>query len=93
MPSRISPSGFKALADTAIFTPVQLGSLKLDHRIIQAPLTRMRGVKESEGVWAPGDIAVEYYAQRANKGGLQLTEATNISATVSKDPPTCKDHY
>lgn len=86
MPSRISPSGFKALADTAIFTPIQLGSLKLDHRIVQAPLTRMRGVKESDGVWAPGDIAVEYYSQRANKGGLQLTEATNISATASGYP-------
>ncbi|KUJ17909.1 12-oxophytodienoate reductase 1 [Mollisia scopiformis] len=86
MPSRLSPSGFKPLADTAIFTPVQLGSLKLNHRIIQAPLTRMRGVKESEGVWGPGDIAVEYYSQRANKGGLQLTEATNISLLASGYP-------
>ncbi len=87
MPSRLSPSGFKTLADTVIFTPVQLGSLKVDHRIVQAPLTRMRGVKESDGVWAPGDIMVEYYSQRANKGGLQLTEATNISLTVIQDLP------
>ena len=83
MPSRLSPEGFKPLADTALFTPVEIGALKLDHRIIQAPLTRMRGVKESEGVWAPGNLVVEYYGQRASKGGLQLTEATNISRGVS----------
>ena len=80
--SGLSEKGFKPLADTIIFTPLQLGDLKLEHRIIQAPLTRMRGVKESEGVWAPGEIAVEYYGQRANKGGLQLTEATNITRLV-----------
>jgi 2,4-dienoyl-CoA reductase-like NADH-dependent reductase (Old Yellow Enzyme family) len=83
MPSRLSPEGFKPLADTALFEPVQIGALKLDHRIVQAPLTRMRGTKESEGVWAPDDINVEYYAQRATKGGFQLTEATNISRLVS----------
>lgn len=80
-PSKIS-EGLKPLADTALFTPIQIGALKLEHRIIQSPLTRMRGVKESDGVWAPGDIAVEYYGQRASKGGLQLTEATNISRLV-----------
>ena len=83
MPSRLSPEGFKPLTDTALFKPVQIGALKLDHRIVQAPLTRMRGTKESEGVWAPGDMSVEYYAQRASKGGFQLTEATNISRLVS----------
>lgn len=83
MPSRLSPEGFKPLADTALFEPVQIGAAKLDHRIVQAPLTRMRGTKESENVFAPGDINVEYYAQRATKGGLQLTEATNISRLVS----------
>ncbi|KAG0651219.1 Nicotinate catabolism cluster hxnS [Hyphodiscus hymeniophilus] len=86
MPSRLSPQGFKPLADTVLFTPVEIGALKLQHRIIQAPLTRMRGVKESEGVWAPGDLAVEYYSQRANKGGLQFTEATNISRGASGYP-------
>lgn len=82
MPSRISPSGFKPLSDTVLFTPVQIGALKLDHRIIQAPLTRMRADKESDGVFTPGDLLVEYYGQRANKAGLQITEATNISRLV-----------
>ena len=82
MGSVTSPSNLKPLADTEIFTPVRIGALNLSHRIVQAPLTRMRGTKESEGVWAPGDINVEYYSQRANKGGFQLTEATNISRLV-----------
>lgn len=85
MPSRLSPEGFKPLIDTALFEAIQIGSLKLDHRIIQSPCTRMRAYKESEGVWAPGDRNVEYYSQRANKGGLQITEATNISRLVSSD--------
>ncbi|KAG4440068.1 hypothetical protein IFR05_004461 [Cadophora sp. M221] len=84
-PSKIS-EGLRPLADTVLFTPIQIGGLKLEHRIVQAPLTRMRGVKESDGVWAPGDIAVEYYGQRASKGGLQLTEATNISRLASGYP-------
>ena len=74
MSCRISPAGFKS---------AQIGKLNLEHRIVQAPLTRMRGAKESEGVWSCGNINVEYYAQRATKGGLQLTEATNISRSVS----------
>tara|TARA_R110002060_G_scaffold67215_3_gene75994 strand:+ start:417 stop:704 length:288 start_codon:yes stop_codon:yes gene_type:complete len=93
-PSKIT-EGLKPLAGTALFTPIEIGSLKLEHRIIQAPLTRMRGVKESDGVWAPGDIAVEYYGQRASKGGLQLTEATNISRLVSYQvsKPSCNITY
>jgi 2,4-dienoyl-CoA reductase-like NADH-dependent reductase (Old Yellow Enzyme family) len=75
MPSRIFLQGFKPLADTALFKPIQIGALKLDHRIVQALLTRMRGTKESEGVWAPGDMNAEWHAQRASKGGFQLTEA------------------
>jgi 2,4-dienoyl-CoA reductase-like NADH-dependent reductase (Old Yellow Enzyme family) len=82
MPSRVSSSGFKPLADTAVFTPLQLGATRLEHRIVQAPLTRMRAVRESDNVFAHGDAAVEYYSQRASKGGLQLTEATNISRGV-----------
>ena len=83
MPSRLSPEGFKPLIDSAVFKPLQIGSLKLDHKIILSPCTRMRGYKESEGVFAPGDRNVEYYGQRASKGGLLITEATNISRLVS----------
>jgi hypothetical protein len=82
MPKADTPPGFKPLKDTALFTPFKLGPLNLEHRIVQAPLTRMRAVKESDAVFVPKDLHVKYYEQRASKGGLQLTEATDISKYV-----------
>jgi 2,4-dienoyl-CoA reductase-like NADH-dependent reductase (Old Yellow Enzyme family) len=78
-----STGEFIPLAHTALFKPVELGALKLEHRLVLSPLTRMRGTKESDGVWAPTDLNVEYYSQRASKGGFMLTEATPISRLVS----------
>ena len=57
-----------------LFTPIQLGSLQLPHRIFMAPLTRCRA---DEGN-VPSDLAVEYYRQRAS-AGLIITEATSVS--------------
>ncbi|KAF1996297.1 FMN-linked oxidoreductase [Amniculicola lignicola CBS 123094] len=86
MPKADSPTGFKALKDTALFKPVQIGALSLEHRVVQAPLTRMRGTKEEDAVVVPNDLMLEYYSQRANKGGLQLTEATDICKYASGYP-------
>jgi 2,4-dienoyl-CoA reductase-like NADH-dependent reductase (Old Yellow Enzyme family) len=83
MPKADTPPGFKPLKDTSLFTPFKLGPLNLDHRVVQAPLTRMRSTKESDGVTVPNDLVKEYYSQRASKGGLQLTEATDIFKYVS----------
>ena len=82
MPSRTSPEAFRPLSDTILFKPLKLGALELEHRVVMGPCTRMRTPKESDGVCVPGDINVEYYAQRASKGGLQLTEACSISRLV-----------
>ncbi|KAL6233795.1 hypothetical protein BDW75DRAFT_251811 [Aspergillus navahoensis] len=62
-----------------LFTPLRLGAFALQHRVVQGPCTRMRSTRESDGVWVPNDLNVEYYAQRASKGGLMLSEATPIS--------------
>jgi hypothetical protein len=78
-----STGDFTPLADTVLFKPVELGALKLEHRLVLSPLTRMRGTKESDGVWAPTTLNAEYYSQRASKGGFMLTEATPISRLVS----------
>ncbi|KAI1844519.1 hypothetical protein JX266_009406 [Neoarthrinium moseri] len=80
------PPAFAPLKATKLFTPLRLGSCTLAHRIIQAPLTRMRAEKESRGVHVPADRAVEYYSQRATQGGLQLTEATDICLNASAYP-------
>jgi N-ethylmaleimide reductase len=60
-----------------LFTPVQLGPYKLDHRIVMAPLTRMR----TEVDFIPNDLMLEHYTQRATKGGYIVAEGTVISET------------
>ncbi|POM62007.1 12-oxophytodienoate reductase [Phytophthora palmivora] len=64
-----------------LFTPLTLGGknpVRLQHRVVMAPLTRLR--TGEEGV--PTDLVAEYYAQRSTPGGLIIAEATNISPTA-----------
>jgi N-ethylmaleimide reductase len=58
-----------------LFTPVQVGPYRLSHRVVMAPLTRMR----SDPGDIPSDLMVEYYTQRASEGGLIISEATPVS--------------
>ncbi|KAF9895264.1 hypothetical protein FE257_000166 [Aspergillus nanangensis] len=69
-----------------LFQPLRLGAVTLQHRVVQAPCTRMRSTKESDGVFVPNDLNVEYYSQRASPGGLMLTEATPISRYAAGYP-------
>ncbi|KAG1446311.1 hypothetical protein G6F56_009614 [Rhizopus delemar] len=57
-----------------LFEPIKIGQSQLEHRVVLAPLTRFRATLEA----VPTDIMVEYYRQRASKGGLLITEATFI---------------
>lgn len=60
-----------------LFEPIQIGSITLGHRVALAPLTRYRANKAH----VHGDLAVEYYSQRATfPGTLLITEATFIAA-------------
>ena len=61
-----------------LFSPVQIGAIKLKHRVVMAPLTRSRSIQPDA---VPGDLMAKYYAQRASDGGLIIGEATNISVT------------
>ena len=54
-----------------LLSPLQAGALHLKNRVLMAPLTRCR----AEDCHIPGDLMVEYYAQRAS-AGLLITEAT-----------------
>lgn len=67
----------------ALFEPLHLGAFQLQHRVVQAPCTRMRATKEANGVFIPNELNATYYSQRASSGGLMLTEATPISRYVS----------
>jgi len=68
---------------TDLFTSYQLGPLPLANRLVMAPLTRNRA---DEGQ-VPGDLAVEYYAQRAT-AGLIIAEGTQPSAVGQGYPRT-----
>src|SRR5277367_3356037 len=62
--------------DTKLFSPVQVGPMTLQHRVVMAPLTRSRSEQPGD---IPGNLMLEYYTQRASKGGLLISEATTIS--------------
>lgn len=55
-------------------TPVRVGRNTLPNRLIMAPMTRSRAQVDG----TPGDLAVEYYAQRASVG-LIVAEGTQPS--------------
>ena len=59
-----------------LFSPVTLGRIALNNRIVMAPLTRNRAGAGN----VPQPINAEYYAQRAS-AGLIISEATPVSAT------------
>lgn len=58
-----------------LFTPFKAGALSLDHRIVMAPLTRLR----SEPGDKAGTLIREYYTQRTSQGGLIISEATPVA--------------
>jgi N-ethylmaleimide reductase len=66
-----------------LFSPVEIGPYQLKHRLVLAPLTRMRAAKPS---LAPRPLNAEYYAQRATPGGLLIAEASPVAATAFRSP-------
>jgi 2,4-dienoyl-CoA reductase-like NADH-dependent reductase (Old Yellow Enzyme family) len=68
--------------NSALFAPLKLGKNELKHRIVLAPLTRMRANSDA----VPNDLMKEYYSQRATDGGLLITEATFIDRRAGSYP-------
>jgi N-ethylmaleimide reductase len=56
-----------------LFTPIEIGPLKLPNRIVMAPLTRSRAGPGN----VPTSLSALYYAQRAS-AGLIISEASQI---------------
>src|SRR5271154_2370246 len=69
----------------ALFSPLQIGPYRLNHRVVMAPLTRMRAERSS---FAPRQLNAEYYRQRATPGGLIIAEASPVMATGRGNPGT-----
>jgi N-ethylmaleimide reductase len=59
----------------SLFSPLQIGPFKLAHRVVMAPLTRMRAERAD---LAPRPLNAEYYGQRATSGGLIIAEASPV---------------
>jgi N-ethylmaleimide reductase len=57
-----------------LYAPTTLGPLKLKNRLVMSPMTRSRSLGN-----VPGELAVEYYQQRAASAGLIITEGTSPS--------------
>lgn len=82
--------------DSGLFKPLTIsnGNITLEHRVVHAPLTRNRGEPLNPSstpdhpnrIWIPGDAVVEYYSQRATKGGLIISEGIPPSLEVSIEP-------
>jgi len=72
------------MENAVLFSPVQLGAISLDHRVVLAPMTRIRA---DETTLAPTDLMAEYYEQRSSQGGLLISEAVHISPEAT---PTWK---
>jgi N-ethylmaleimide reductase len=59
-----------------LFSPLSVGSLNLKHRIVLAPMTRIRA---DENTLAPTELTALYYSQRSSSGGFLISEAVHIS--------------
>ena len=72
------PESMKDAQVSKLFSPIRVGAIDLSHRVVLAPLTRMRADLPGN---VPNDLMATYYGQRASEGGLMITEATFISPT------------
>ena len=63
-----------------LFTPLVLGTIPLQHRIVMAPLTRLRSEQPGD---VPGELMACYYGQRSSRGGLIVTESVEITPEAS----------
>jgi len=60
-----------------LMSGIQVGAYQFSHRVVLAPLTRMR----AEAGAIPGPLMAEYYAQRTSEGGFLIGEATIATDT------------
>ena len=79
--------------NSKLFQPLSIanGRIRLQHRVLYAPMTRLRGIPLQEDqdeqkptrAWYPDELAAKYYGQRASEGGLLITEGVTPSKQAS----------
>ena len=74
----MSHEALKRASEQPLLSPVKLGDLVLDNRVVMAPLTRSRANRAD---LTPTPLHAEYYAQRAS-AGLIISEGVWISPSA-----------
>jgi N-ethylmaleimide reductase len=59
-----------------IFSAIKVGAFSLRHRVVLAPMTRVRTIQPGD---IPSPMMADFYGQRASAGGLEIIEAASIS--------------
>lgn len=75
-----------------LFSPFKLGRYELSHRVVHAPMTRLRSDPDD----SPSEMMVEYYSQRASKGSLIITESSHVMKNgrgYAGGPGIYEDHH
>jgi N-ethylmaleimide reductase len=62
-----------------LFTPAKVGAYTLSHRVVLAPMTRLRTIQPGD---IPSPMMADFYGQRASAGGLEIIEGVSISVTA-----------
>jgi N-ethylmaleimide reductase len=61
---------------STLFTPIRVGPYALSHRVVLAPMTRLRTLQPGD---IPSPMMADFYGQRASEGGLEIVEGVSIS--------------
>ncbi|KZP20890.1 FMN-linked oxidoreductase [Athelia psychrophila] len=72
-----------------LFEPTQAGDITLGHRVIMAPLTRMRATETH----VPGPHAAQYYSQRSVAPGTLLISEATVSGEKASGYPCVASIY
>ncbi len=64
------------MSSSSLFSPLRMGPHALAHRVVMAPLTRMRASRPGN---TPHELNATYYGQRASSGGLIIAEASQVT--------------
>ncbi|MBB3178773.1 alkene reductase [Variovorax sp. Sphag1AA] len=62
-----------------LFSPIKVGAYDLSHRVVLAPMTRLRTNQPDD---IPSKMMADFYGQRASRGGLEIVEGVSISITA-----------
>ncbi|WP_144152364.1 alkene reductase [Paraburkholderia sp. BCC1885] len=62
-----------------LFASKKVGAYTLSHRVVLAPMTRLRTIQPGD---IPSPMMADFYGQRASEGGLEIVEGVSISITA-----------